>query len=189
MQVEMNDHGGMVNRQIDPLTGFMHNPGYGVEAFSPEKKLAFIAAFRANGLRFIKACKAIGISNNTADHHYKTDPAFKRAVVEAILEEAEDIEAKSLHYAHDQKSFMDRAMQLRRLLPERYATERIQSGQIVMKIEASDELLNALKRRNDDIRKSIDAEIVNSESVDNQQDNMLRNETLNNNMGETEQSV
>lgn len=115
-------------------------------AFDDERKQQFLDLYKANGLKCKAACASLGLSFHTIQHHYKVDPAFKAAFDEVQAVYAEELQAKSMQYAMEQKNFMDRCMQLRRLLPAEYAPEK-SSGPTQIVISIDRELVESLKKR------------------------------------------
>lgn len=124
-------------------------------AFDDERKRQFLDLYRANGLKCKAACKSLGLSFHTIQHHYRIDPAFKSAFDDLQAEYAEELQAKSMQYAMEQKNFMDRCMQLRRLLPNEYAPEKL-NGPTHIVINIDGKLLERSKQH----EQVIDAKIV-----------------------------
>lgn len=146
--------------EVDPATGFLQTKGPYAVAFTAERKKQFLDVYRANGLMMRKTCNQLGLSGHTINHHLSIDPEFKKALVDAQAEYAEELEAKQRSYALDPKHFMDRAMQLRYLLPERYAQDqKQQTSSVVINIQG-DLVIDAKKRAD-----LIDAEIVREAEV------------------------
>lgn len=102
---------------VSPMPGLAH-------AFDPERKAQFLALYKAKGLRCKATCNDLGLSFHTFQHHYRVDPEFRQNIDTIQAEYAEELQAKSMQYAMEPKHFMDRCMQLRRLLPDQYAPEK-----------------------------------------------------------------
>lgn len=142
--------------QVDPSSGFLQTTGNYAEAFTPERKQQFLDVYIASGLRFLTTCKKLGLSDHTINHHIDIDPEFKRRFNEAQAEYAEELEAKQRNYALEPKQFMDRAMQLRALLPGKYAREQNYGSNQAITINLNGNLLIDAKRR----AETLDAEII-----------------------------
>ena len=151
------------NHTIDPETGFLESNGYAVMSFDAERKIQFLRLYQANGLRFRKTCKDLGLSHNTVLHHYKIDDEFKKALDELQADYAEDLESSSMQFAMLPKHFMDRCMQLRRLYPEKYDSAKSSgSPQIIINLDGK--FLDLMQKR----EQIIEAKIVESVRSDEQ---------------------
>lgn len=141
---------------VDPETGFLSTNGDYANAFTPERKKQFLALYKKNGLRFRKTCKDLGLGIDTINHHMSIDPAFKEAFASVSREYAEKLEAAQRQFAMEKKCFMDRAMQLRALFPEKYGirNESANSGKPTIVIEGN-VIIDAKKRV-----ESIEAEVL-----------------------------
>lgn len=106
---------------VDPSSGFLESTGNFANAFDSERKAQFLEVYKANGLRFKKTCKLLGISEHTINHHHAVDHVFRSAFDEVQREYAEDLQCTSMEIALTPKGFMDRIAQLRRLFPGKYA--------------------------------------------------------------------
>ena len=155
--VAIGPRGHVMNHQINPATGFLENPGYAFD-FDSERKQAFIDEYRRSGLRFRQTCKNLGISPHTIHKHTRIDQAFKNALDEALADYAEHLESSQMEFALDKKNFMDRAMQLRRLYPEKYALEKTLKTDFTITLNTG----NAASLV--DQTKTIDAELVTNDS-------------------------
>lgn len=143
--------------QVDPATGFIETTGNYATAFTPERKQQFLSVYVASGLRFKHTCKQLGLSDHTINHHITIDPEFKKAVEECHAEYAEELEARQRNFALEPKHFMDRAMQLRCLLPGKYARDENRStNQNNITININAEALAREKER----ANAIEAEII-----------------------------
>lgn len=170
----------------DPETGMIQTTGNYPTALTPERKQQFLDIYVANGLRFRTTCKQLGISHHTITHHLDIDKEFKKRFNDAQTEYAEELEARQRNYALEPKQFMDRAMQLRALLPEKYAREQnLGSGQAIQ-INVSGNFVIEAKKRDE----MIDAEIVKelkcesdnimAETLHIHDNNTLTNKTVDN---------
>lgn len=147
--------------QVDPSSGFVETTGKYATAFTAERKQQFIDVYVASGLRFKHTCKKLGISDHTVHHHISIDPEFKNKIDEAQAEYAEELEARQRNFALEPKQFMDRAMQLRCLLPGKYAREQNYGSSSPITINVSGDFLIDAKKRSE----MIDAEIVREAQV------------------------
>lgn len=146
---------------IDPQTGYLQTTGNYAEALTPERKDQWLKAYKASGLRFRSTCTSLGISHHTINHHIEIDPVFKQNYQEAQAEYAEELEARQRNYALEPKHFMDRAMQLRALLPGKYARdERRDDNQITINISA--DIINEAKRRSE----ALEAKIIDVQRIE-----------------------
>jgi len=172
-------HVAATYHEVDPASGFLQTTGNYAEAFTPERKQHFINIFKSSGLRFRQTCDNLGISSHTINHHISIDPEFKRKYQEAIDDYAEELEAKQRAFALESKNFMDRAMQLRSLLPAKYARdERINASQTVQ-ININGNLMIDAKSRDESIETRVVKEIEKESA--NFGDNGIRNDVANNN--------
>lgn len=144
---------------VDPATGYLQAKGNYAEAFTPERKQQWLDVYKASGLRFLSTCKSLGISDHTINHHIEIDQEFKAKFKEVQAEYAEELEALQRDFAKDKKQFMDRAMQLRALLPGKYARDE-RRDDVAVTINISNEALIEAKRRSESMDKAIEAEIV-----------------------------
>jgi len=141
----------------DANSGMIQTTGNYATAFTPERKQQFIDVYVASGLRFKHTCKKMGISDHTVHHHISIDPEFKKRIDEAQAEYAEELEARQRNFALEPKHFMDRAMQLRCLLPGKYARDENRNGQNQpITINVNGDLLIDAKKRSE----VLDAQIV-----------------------------
>jgi len=139
-------------------------------AFGPEKKKLFLRAYKASGLRLYATCNKLSISRHTIIDACQKDPDFREAFRQCTNDVVEEIEAKSREMALTDKGFMDRIAQLRALLPEKYARSEISGNSIpAITINIDSDTLSKISRRQEMVKKAIDAEIVGqgqlSESV------------------------
>lgn len=132
--------------RIDSETGFTENPSY-ITQFDAEKKQTFLAVWKANGLGLYKTCRSLGMSVSTVHHHYKTDPAFKKAFDEVRSEYSDELEAVSRSNALNPRSVIERIFQLKSLFPDRYGDQKIQNQpNITINIDGN-LIMEAQKRR------------------------------------------
>lgn len=154
----MQSHALALNHE----TGFMESNGYAeAMAFDTERKLQFLKAYKANGLRFRTTCKSLGLSHHTVLKHYNLDEAFRQGYDEVEREYAEELEARQMAYALEPKHFMDRCMQLRRLYPDRYAPEK-SSGSTQITINVTPDALSPVLKR----QEILEAEMVKPLTLD-----------------------
>ena len=149
---------------IDPNTGMTESTGNYAQAFTPERKAQFLKAYADSGLRFTSTCKVLGISYDTSNHHIEIDPEFKANFKQAQSDYAEELEARQRAFALEPKHFMDRAMQLRALLPGRYARDERREDTAVT-INISNDALIEAKRRSESMDHAIEAEIVQQQDA------------------------
>lgn len=142
----------------DPATGFLETTqGHYVTAFDADRKSQFIQVYKANGLRFKKTCKLLGISEHTINKHTESDKAFANALAEVRREYAEDLECTSMDIALTPKGFMDRIAQLRRFFPGRYAPSE-NAGQTKIELHIDGDLVLS-KKHTETLEASIVGEI------------------------------
>ena len=132
------------NHVVNPETGLLENPAY-PSNFNSDRKLAFIEAFKENGMGFYRTCKAMGLSHDTVNKHYQQDPVFRKLFDQAKLEYGDNLEAVSRINALDPKMYVERFFQLKSLFPEKYADQR--QASVSVNISLDDNLVSMLKKR------------------------------------------
>ena len=172
-------HVAATYHEVDPASGFLQTTGNYAEAFTPERKENFLSVYKASGLRFLSTCKQLGLSNHTLNHHISIDPEFKAKFQKVQEEYAEELEAKQRAFALDQKNFMDRAMQLRALLPGKYARDERINAQPTVQININGNLMIDTKSRDESIETRIVKEL--GMESDNVPQGSIGNEAANNN--------
>lgn len=155
------------NHQIDQATGFLISPAFD-DAFDAEKKLRFLEMFEQSGGLIYKTAERLGMNGHTIQKHMQIDPVFRQMIVDAKQRANESVESVLYQRALDPKGSFDRAMWLNNNYKEKYGESKRSETGITLKIELSDSAIQAIRQRNDQIKQSIDAEVVNSEVVDNQ---------------------
>jgi hypothetical protein len=159
------------NHQIDPKTGFTENPAY-LYAFDSERKKRFLNLYRSNGLMFNKTCKQLGLSHNTVNKHYQTDPEFKVLVDEAERDYTEELEAVSRRNALKPRFYVERIFQLKTLKPEKYDPQR--------NMGASNVTINIDTKQLSDAKKvdaiEIDSKLENSKEIEYQEHTSAKKE-------------
>lgn len=168
MELASNEHGGLQNRQINPATGYMENPGYD-NPFDSEKKIKAVELFR-QGHTLYSVSHELACHPETIKRHCKLDAKFGSEVTQALETFGSRLESRSRIYAYNNdKATIERIFHLKAIYPERYGDKKENSSGITLKIELTESVLNALNQRSERISKAIDAEIVESKAVDNQQ--------------------
>lgn len=158
------------NHVINPSTGMLESNGY-VHAFDSERKAKFLELYKSNGLRLRRACRSMGLSEDTVNKHYKIDPIFKQALDSAEREYIEELEGVSRLNALEPKAVIERIFQLKCLLPDKYGqNEKSSPSKIV--INVTSDLLEKAKK----MEQIVDAQVISStqntelKSVENKQD-------------------
>ncbi len=162
--VALNERGGIQNHQINPVTGFMENPGF-IDAFDSDKKVSFLKLYRDNGLKIWNTCRSMGISVDTVNRHYRNDPVFKKAFDEVETEYLDELEGVSRINALNPKAIIERIFQLKALKPEKYGDKK-NSGEITIQVKIDENVLENLNKRQELLRNVIDAEIVDSQQAE-----------------------
>lgn len=113
----------------DPDTGFLYQPvsNSGTDAFSLEKKKAFLPLYTACFPDLTEALKQTGVSRRTFYLHLKFDTEFSLAFREIQEQKADKVESAMFQVAIQPKSgaFMDRIAMLRAYRPGLYTEKRI----------------------------------------------------------------
>ena len=91
-----------------------------VNGFSRDDKAAFVSHLLQHGYRPLKACQVLGIPWSTYYRHYHADVGFRESVNMSKVILGERIRETSLTLAErtSEKTFPDRQLQLKALLPE-----------------------------------------------------------------------
>ena len=63
---------------VDPQSGMVQTTGNYPTAFDAERKKQFLDMYKANELGIRKACRSMGMSVSTVNHHLQIDPEFRR---------------------------------------------------------------------------------------------------------------
>lgn len=138
---------------VDPATGFLtHDGKYATTGFGANDKLKFIAAL-AETYNVGKACKAARIDHATYNRHLEIDPAFKKAVSEALESHVDDAESELFQNAKRERGTADRIFLLKN---RRKAIYGERQGLGIDRPEMLDLLANRLM-------KVVEAEIVPDE--------------------------
>lgn len=151
---DVRGDGGKANHQINPITGFLENPGY-IDAFHSDKKLAFLALYKSNGLRLYRTLKELGISQDTVQKHYRIDPVFREKYDAVEAEYWDELEGVSRVNALEPKMVIERIFQLKNRFPEKYGVcEKPPVLKVELKINGGS--LAAIEER----EKVLDAEVI-----------------------------
>ncbi len=140
----------------DPVSGMIQTTGNYPTPFDPDRKTQFLELYRANELGIRKACRAMGMSVSTVNHHLKIDPEFKSRFDALEKDYLEDLECVSRNNALNPKSVIERIFQLKCLLPLKYGQENKPATNQPIQINISGNLLIDAKSRDD----SIDAKVI-----------------------------
>jgi hypothetical protein len=140
---------------IDPESGFMATTGGYSTAFDGDRKAQFLEVYKRECLGIRKACRAMGMSVSTVNHHLQIDPVFREAFDAAEREYIEDLECTSRVNALNPKSVIERIFQLKCLLPVKYGQENKQQEVKVNFTFDGSFLENARKRS-----QVVDAQVV-----------------------------
>lgn len=144
---------GMSARQVsalsvDPGTGMVEALGGFPNVFDAERKAHFLELYKAEGIRLRRACRSMGLSEATVNHHLKIDPVFKEQFDAVEKDYLEELEATSRSNALNPKAVIERIFQLKCLLPGKYGQENGYSqrdSKIVINIQG-DMLIDAKRR-------------------------------------------
>jgi hypothetical protein len=144
---------------VDPVNGYLETSGNYATPFDSERKKAFLEVYKQHELGIRKACRSMGLSVSTVNHHLQIDPKFKEDFDEAEREYIENLECVSRTNALNPKAVIERIFQLKCLLPSKYGQFENKSEPKVT-INISSDVINEAKRRCESMERAIDAEIV-----------------------------
>lgn len=153
------------NHVVNPETGFLENPAYATQ-FDSVRKEAFLKNYRANGLRIRRACREMGLSEDTVGKHLHLDPLFREKFDAVEKDYLEELEATSKENALNPKSVIERIFQLKCLIPEKYGQEN-KPMSLKIEVNIDGKTLEAFAKKD----QILEAQIVAStpvKAVDNQ---------------------
>lgn len=114
----------------DPTTGYLYleiKSGSVGHDFTLERKIEFVALYKAMFPDLTGVCEQLGMSRNTYYQHIKFDSAFSRDIQEIREQKSDKVESVLMQVALQPKpaAFMDRIAFLRAYRPDRYTEKRI----------------------------------------------------------------
>jgi hypothetical protein len=142
---------------VDEKTGMLNPSGNFPQTFDADRKSQFLTVYKNENIGIRKACRKMGMSVSTINHHLKIDPVFKDAFDECEREYLENLECVSRENALNPKSVIERIFQLKCLHPTKYGQENnSKSTEIVVNIDMG----KIAKARQ--LEAAIDAKIVSN---------------------------
>lgn len=145
--------------QVDPASGMIQTTGNYPTPFDPERKKQFLSLYKANELGIRKACRQMGMSVSTVNHHLEIDPVFKQEFEAAEKDYIEELECTSRVNALNPKSVIERIFQLKCLLPLKYGQENKPNTNQPIQININGNLMIDAKSRDEMIEARVVKEI------------------------------
>lgn len=158
----MADRQSVPNHTVDPATGFIVSLGY-ANVFDSERKIAFLKMYRENGLRLRRACRSMGLSEDTIHRHYKLDPLFQEQFDAVEKDYIDELEGVSRDNALNPKSVIERIFQLKCLLPLKYGQENKPTTQQIT-INLDGKMLEGMGKREEIIEAQVISSTLSTES-------------------------